>query len=77
MFLLRTGTISMKGFELCENSDQQKLPPMLMKSRLGKINLSMCTVALRNKGEESVRKRKQDVRTQTRMRRVESRTTTT
>ena len=77
MFLLRTGTISMNGFELCENSDQQKLPPMLMKSGLGKINLSMCTVALRNKVEESVRKRKQDVRTQTRMRRVESRTTTT
>ena len=67
----------MNRFELCENSDQQKLPPMLMKSGQGNINLSMCTVALRNKGEESVRKRKQDVRTQTRMRRVESRTTTT
>ena len=54
----------MNGFELCENSDQQKLPPRLMKSGQGNINLSMCTVALRNKGEESVRKRKQDVRTQ-------------
>ena len=47
----------MNRFELCENSDQQKLPPMLMKSGQGNINLSMCTVALRNKGEESVRKK--------------------
>ena len=39
MFLLRTGTISMNGFELCENSDQQKLPPMLMKSGQGNIKL--------------------------------------
>ena len=43
----------MNGFELCENSDQQKLPPRLMKSGQGNIILSMCTVALRNKGEES------------------------
>ena len=55
----------------------KKLPPMLMRSGQGNIKLSMCTMALRNKGEESVRKRKKDVRTQTRMRRVESRTTTT
>ena len=54
----------MNGFELCENSDQQKLPLNLMKSGQGNTKLSMCTVALRNKGEESVRKRKQDVRTQ-------------
>ena len=47
----------MNRFELCENSDQQKLPPMLMKSVQGNINLSTCTVALRNKGEESVRKK--------------------
>ena len=54
-----------------------KLLPMLMRLGKGNINLSKCTMALRNKGEESVRKRKIDVRTQTRMRRVESRTTTT
>ena len=30
-----------------------KLPPMLMRSGQGNINLSMCTMALRNKGEES------------------------
>ena len=48
----------MNGFELCENSDQPKLPAVLMKSGQGNINLSMCTVALRNKGEESVKKRK-------------------
>ena len=53
----------MIGFELCENSDQQKLPPNLMKSGQGNTNLSMCTVALRNK-EESVRKMKKEVRTQ-------------
>ena len=53
----------MIGFELCENSDQQKLPPNLMKSGQGNTNLSMCTVALRNKGEESVRKMKKEVRT--------------
>ena len=67
----------MNRFELCENSDQQKLPPMLMKSGQGNINLSMCTVALRNKGEESVRKRSKTLELSTRMRRVESRTTTT
>ena len=50
----------MSRFELCENSDplKKKLPPMLMRSGQGIINLSMCTMALRNKGEESVRKRK-------------------
>ena len=49
--------MSMNGFELCENSDQQKLPLYLMKSGQGNAKLSMCTVALRNKGEESVRKK--------------------
>ena len=54
----------MNGFELCEKSDQQKLPPNLMKSGQGNTNLSMCTVALRNKGQESVREMKKEVRTQ-------------
>ena len=54
----------MSRFELCENSDQQNLPPNLMKSGQGNTNLSMCTVSLRNKGEESVRKMKKEVRTQ-------------
>ena len=47
----------MNGFELCENSDQQELPLRLMKSGQGNINLSMCTVALSNKGKESVKKK--------------------
>ena len=34
----------------------KKLPPMLMKSGQGNINLSMCTVALRNKGGVSQEK---------------------
>ena len=68
----------MNGFELCENSDQQKLPLNLMKSGQGNTKLSMCTVALRNKGEESVRKKgSKTLELSTRMRRVESRTTTT
>ena len=45
---------------------------MLMVSGQGNINLSTCTTALRNKGEESVRKKEDRFRTQTRMRRVES-----
>ena len=32
MILLRTGTKSIMRFELCENSDQKKLPLELMKS---------------------------------------------
>ena len=51
----------------------KKLPPMLMRSGQGNINLSMCTVALRNKGEESVRKGRKTLELKTRMRRVESR----
>ena len=48
----------MSRFELCENSDPyKKLPLMLTRSGQGNINLSMCTMALRNKEEESVRKK--------------------
>ena len=47
----------MNGFELCENSDQQKLPLELMKSEKRNTNLLMCTVAPKNKGEDSVSKK--------------------
>ena len=66
----------MSRFELCENSDKKQLPLMLM-NQCRVISISTCTMALRNKGEESVRKKEEKSRTQTRTRRVESRTTTT
>ena len=47
----------MNGCELCENSDQQKLPLKLMKSGERNTNLSMYTMAPKNKGEESVSKK--------------------
>ena len=40
----------MNGFELCENSDQQKLPPELMRSEKRNTNLSKL-------GEDSVSKK--------------------
>ena len=52
------GLIKEKVWTMWEQWPIKKLPPMLMRSGQGNINLSMCTMALRNKGEESVRKRK-------------------